>query len=302
MTTIMAIRVRMITVTNDDDDDDDTDDNDDHDDGDGSDGDDPAYDSGDDSDETSPPRRCAVSRRAAADCRVLSLRQRREATPELYAQYNESVFRCELPGDLSVLWSKKLRTTAGFCAFSTRCGVRVARIELSVRVVDTIDKLRQTLMHEMCHAAAFLIDGCSSPPHGAVFRKWAAAAHRRHPRIVVTTCHSYAIHHRHRYRCSRCHIVIGRHTASIDVTKKQCRCGGAIVYDGAFNADGTAVAAKSKTVNKFAEFVRAYSADVRRVYPHTPNRARLGLLSAAYKQRDVTTNKLTRRFSALLLE
>lgn len=50
--------------------------------------------------------------------------------------------------------------------------VRISRIELSVKVVDSAEKLAATLLHEMCHAAAWVIDGVSKPPHGAVFWKW----------------------------------------------------------------------------------------------------------------------------------
>jgi hypothetical protein len=27
-----------------------------------------------------------------------------------------------------------------------------------------------TLLHEMCHAAAWLVDHCAKPPHGTVFK------------------------------------------------------------------------------------------------------------------------------------
>lgn len=54
-----------------------------------------------------------------------------------------------------------------------------ARIELSTKVVDTYEKLRQTLCHEMCHAAAWIVNHVSKPPHGGQFRHWAAIAMRR---------------------------------------------------------------------------------------------------------------------------
>lgn len=45
-------------------------------------------------------------------------------------------------------------TTGGFR------GRRFARVELSAKVLDTPVKLRRTLLHEMCHLAAWLL-----PPH-----------------------------------------------------------------------------------------------------------------------------------------
>lgn len=43
-----------------------------------------------------------------------------------------------------------------------------ARIELSTKVLDNEAKLRRTLVHEMCHAAAWLLDHTAKPPHGPV--------------------------------------------------------------------------------------------------------------------------------------
>ena len=36
---------------------------------------------------------------------------------------------------------------------------RVATIELSTKVIDDEERLRSTLLHEMCHAAQWLVDG-----------------------------------------------------------------------------------------------------------------------------------------------
>lgn len=41
-------------------------------------------------------------------------------------------------------------------ALAKRCLSRhSARVELSAKVVDTADKLRATLLHELCHVAAW---------------------------------------------------------------------------------------------------------------------------------------------------
>lgn len=95
---------------------------------------------------------------------------------------------------------------------------RNARIELSTKVLDRPDRLRSTLAHEMCHVAAWLIDGVSRPPHGAAFRAWATRV-ARHAKIEVTTCHRYEIAYRHTYVCTTpaCGQTYGRHSKSIDV-------------------------------------------------------------------------------------
>jgi predicted SprT family Zn-dependent metalloprotease len=78
-------------------------------------------------------------------------------------------------------WNAKLLTTAGLTHYkkvtrSSGVSEYHARIELSTKVLDTAEKLEGTLIHEMCHAAAWLVDHCAKPPHGAVFKKWASKA------------------------------------------------------------------------------------------------------------------------------
>lgn len=68
-------------------------------------------------------------------------------------------------------------------------GQRSISIELSTKVVDDsgfsryhrvlfmcdevcAERLIWTLVHEMCHAGAWCIDGVHRPPHGSTFKKW----------------------------------------------------------------------------------------------------------------------------------
>lgn len=77
-----------------------------------------------------------------------------------------------------------------------------ARVELSTKVVDNLDKLQRTLCHELCHVATWLLDHVAKPPHGPHFKAWAAAAMKVHPHLNVTTCHQYDIHFAWRWQCS----------------------------------------------------------------------------------------------------
>lgn len=45
-------------------------------------------------------------------------------------------------------------------------------IDLAVKVTDTEDKLRQTLAHELCHIAAWVLSGEIKPSHGRAFKLW----------------------------------------------------------------------------------------------------------------------------------
>lgn len=74
-------------------------------------------------------------------------------------------------------------------------------MELSSKVVDNEDKLCRTLCHELCHVAAWLIDHVAKPPHGPVFKLWAAKAASAYPGLEVTTCHNYDIHYAYRWQC-----------------------------------------------------------------------------------------------------
>lgn len=72
-------------------------------------------------------------------------------------------------------------------------GSYTARVELSSKVLDSFSKLERTLCHELCHVAAWLVDHTAKPPHGPVFRGWAAKAMRLYSHLDITTCHAYEI-------------------------------------------------------------------------------------------------------------
>lgn len=76
-----------------------------------------------------------------------------------------------------------------------------AHVELSSKVVDSWEKLERTLCHELCHVAAWLLDHTAKPPHGPVFKAWAARAMARYRHLDITTCHMYQIFYPFRCRC-----------------------------------------------------------------------------------------------------
>lgn len=115
------------------------------------------------------PSSCNVTRRSF-------LKQRDELTAATFEEFDSKVFDGALRTVL-VSWSKRLLKTAGLTYLkqlkNSKTMNRTAHIELSCKVVDNKHRLRSTLLHEMCHAAAWLIDSVSSPPHGSCFQKWA---------------------------------------------------------------------------------------------------------------------------------
>lgn len=82
-------------------------------------------------------------------------------------------------------------------------------------MVDNEVRLRETLVHEMCHAATWIIDRDDTCAHGKLFKAWGRLATKQFPDIgVVSRCHSYEIHAPHKFQCVKegCGVVYSRHT------------------------------------------------------------------------------------------
>jgi predicted SprT family Zn-dependent metalloprotease len=202
-------------------------------------------------------------------------------------------------GGVQILWSKNLRSTAGRANWrrtvtkppsgrpggpmkSTAAsrssnsalveGVDVtegkpliqhyASIELAEKVIDSDSRLVNTLTHEFCHLANFMVSGVRDQPHGASFKAWAnkVTTHLRttphlpelYRAVEVTTKHSYVISHKYIWICAGnaplgsaqaaaraflaldddpgCGAEYGRHSKSIDPEKYRCgKCKGLLV-------------------------------------------------------------------------
>jgi predicted SprT family Zn-dependent metalloprotease len=221
----------------------------------------------------------------------------------LYDEFNADAFDGRLPPSLEITWNAKLLTTAGLTHYkkitrSTGISEFHARIELSTKVLDSAEKLEATLLHEMCHVAAWVVDHCAKPPHGAVFKRWATKAMRVYPVVTVDTCHSYQIHQPFKYRCTQswCQQEYGRHSKSIDVEAKACGvCNGRLEYIGKFNSDGTQVEEKMPTA--FSLFVKEHFGSVKERLPAgTPHKLVMKELSMQWKSEgrtERTINNLT---------
>ena len=219
----------------------------------------------------------------------------------LYDEFNRDAFDGKLPPKLEISWNAKLLTTAGLTHYkkitrSSGVSEYHARIELSTKVLDTAEKLEATLLHEMCHAAAWLLDHCAKPPHGAVFKRWANKAMKTYPGVSVDTCHSYQIHQPYKYRCTQswCGQEYGRHSKSIDVEAKACGvCNGKLEFIGKFNADGTRVEERAATA--FSLFVKEHFGAVKERLPAgTPHKTLMKELSIQWKSGGGGTGKKTR--------
>ncbi|XP_037072312.1 acidic repeat-containing protein-like [Pollicipes pollicipes] len=186
-----------------------------------------------------------------------------ELARHLLRLINAEVFEDKLAPDLEIKFNKRMLRTAGFCySKQTACGgatVRTARIELSEKVVDSAERLRDTLVHELCHAAAWVVSG-DRGGHGPVWRGWAGRVQRRFPELPpVSRCHSYEIRCKYTYRCTRCGYSFGRHSKSLDTQRKVCgRCHGRFecVLTAALERPAGAAPATPRTPAPFALFVK----------------------------------------------
>ncbi|XP_045138974.1 uncharacterized protein LOC123520604 [Portunus trituberculatus] len=152
-------------------------------------------------------------------------KKKEELAEKLYKYYNTHVFDDKLPSSMDIKWNARLRKTAGYCYYqinkSTECR-RGSRIELSTKVIDCAERVRDTLIHEMCHAAAWIISGYKDG-HGPLWKAWAGKARAAFPELpAINRCHNYQIQCKYTYRCTRCQYSIGRHSKSLDTNKKVC--------------------------------------------------------------------------------
>lgn len=110
-----------------------------------------------------------------------------------------------------------------------------ATIELAEKIIDCEGRLLNTLAHEYCHLANFMVSGVLDQPHGASFKQWAKkckTALDAHPeysgKVEISTKHSYLINYKYMWCCTTCGQEYGRHSRSIDPVKVRCgKC-----YDG----------------------------------------------------------------------
>ncbi|KAJ9215971.1 hypothetical protein DTO166G4_2515 [Paecilomyces variotii] len=146
----------------------------------------------------------------------------------------------EETGGVKIIWSKTLQTTAGRANWKREklsgaaseeqpTTKHHASIELAERVIDSEDRLLNTLAHEYCHLANFMISNVRNNPHGASFKEWGhkcTTLLKDHPvyggKVEVTTKHSYKINYKYVWMCVDCGQDYGRHSKSIDPSKSRC--------------------------------------------------------------------------------
>ncbi|KAL7486699.1 hypothetical protein ACHAW6_012297, partial [Cyclotella cf. meneghiniana] len=207
---------------------------------------------------------------------ALAFRKKRDSIlTSIFSEFNRVAFGNAL-SSVQVTWSNKLNTTAGITRMKgirshNDTNSRVATIELATKVIDNEERLRSTLLHEMCHAAAWLVDGVHKPPHGKCFKKWAGISMKKIKDVEVTTTHDYQIAYKFAWACTSttCNVVIKRHSRSVDPSKHCCgRCQSKLIeIEVSRNNNDTAKVGytpkQARKTSEYALFVKEQTPHVR---------------------------------------
>ncbi|KAJ7456463.1 SprT-like family-domain-containing protein [Mycena latifolia] len=151
---------------------------------------------------------------------------------QVYSYLNKIVFKNRLPSldEIGLIWNNRLATTAGRAQFHRdRHGNEFAEIHLASKVVVTDERIRNTLGHEMCHLACWMIDKEIREAHGKLFHKWAKRLERKDPDIEISVQHTYEIFFPFEWQCVKCNDIVGRHKKSFDITKGCPKCKGEMI-------------------------------------------------------------------------
>uniref|UniRef100_A0A1A9UHY7 SprT-like domain-containing protein n=1 Tax=Glossina austeni TaxID=7395 RepID=A0A1A9UHY7_GLOAU len=181
--------------------------------------------------------------------------QKQELSKVLYDLFNEKVFNNKL--EVQVIWNKRLCSTAGRCLNKKKAGIRLSLIELSDKVLTSADRLRCTLIHEMCHATAWIFDAAKG--HGAAWKQWACRANSIFPELPkIGVCHQYDIEYKYTYKCCLCGAKSHAHSTSRKVENIRCSyCHGAIeIFLNKKDKGGNIIPTPLREPTGFAKFVK----------------------------------------------
>ncbi|XXH01183.1 hypothetical protein Hte_007537 [Hypoxylon texense] len=140
-------------------------------------------------------------------------------------------------GGLQITWSNTLNSTAGRAHWKCKTlsipntdgsiskhNQHYASIELASKVLANETDLLNTVAHEYCHIAVFILNGKPKMAHGPEFKNWGAqCGHIFKDRgIVVTTKHNYEIQYKYIWKCADCTGEVRRHSKSVNTEIHRC--------------------------------------------------------------------------------
>lgn len=219
----------------------------------------------------------------------ISKEKRQQLADKLLSIFDENVFSSQLSDRVSVVWSGRLSATAGHC--TSRKNTRTAVITLSHKVCDTPERCRDTLLHELCHAAVTLIDGIMEQGHGPLWKQWTRKAEQVYPFLPpISIRHTYDVIYKFTYRCVQCQYEVYRHSKSLNVAVDFCgQCMGQfelILNNNEKNSTKQEKQTPKKPLNKYNLFVKENYQIIKQSYPHLSSPQIMKQLSEEYKKKN----------------
>ncbi|CAF3277725.1 unnamed protein product [Rotaria socialis] len=212
--------------------------------------------------------------------------KRQELTDKLLSMFNRDVFSSQLSGNTSAIWSGRLTATAGHC--TTRRTAQTAIITLSVKVCDSPERCRDTLLHEMCHAAVTLIDGVMEHGHGPLWRQWTRMVERCYPYLpLISVKHTYDIVYKFIYCCVKCKHEVYRHSKSLNLDVDVCgKCMGRfqLTTNHKQIETNSELQTPKRTINKYNLYVQENFQKIKQANPHLSTPQLMKQFSVEYKK------------------
>ncbi|CAN2391754.1 Germ cell nuclear acidic peptidase [Pristimantis euphronides] len=108
-----------------------------------------------------------------------------------------------------LFWNSDPNTSAaGRCLNIFQDGRRSCIIDLYGTLCNSAERLIETLVHEMCHAACWIIDGVKFDNHNDLWKSYGEKVTRIHPELPpVSELHNYHIPYKVHYICTSCYRV-----------------------------------------------------------------------------------------------
>ena len=202
-------------------------------------------------------------------------KRRKAIANKSYEQFNEKVFGSKLPANLAITWELK-KGCAGYCLLTGNKNYpTVELINLCPNYNKTDNDMKTTLLHEMCHAAAWLFD--KKVTHCKVWLKYIKVAEKHYPEYSPIG-RSLLSGWEYPYFCSNvtCSAEYFAHTRS---TRKFCRkCSFSIVLPPFWREP----ARFARPLNKFACFVQNNYPNVKLDNPSLSHKELMEIISKKY--------------------
>ncbi|AAM09185.1 XE-2 [Mamestra configurata nucleopolyhedrovirus A] len=144
---------------------------------------------------------------------------------DLFDDINKSVFDDKLR-DVEIVWSNRLRRVAG--RWEKKKNDTPCKIVLSSVLLTDQSRLVDTLAHEMCHVAVYMVDNKASIAHNDNWLYWVRKVIREYENIDIKRQHCYNIDDNACYMCSNCNHM-HRLTEDLNFKLCKCSCGGVLL-------------------------------------------------------------------------